>query len=187
MVKATTFTATGGIVAVNGILDPAAVEIGSGTALQGTGTIIGNVAMGGTLTPGAPGTPGTLTIFGDYEHIGNGTLEELMSPFSRAFLNVNGNVALDSGSILDITLLQGYNPLGQTFSIMDYNSLVGQFSNGSSFWDDGYLWDVTYGQHEIDVTAVSTPEPSSLILLFVGLAALALYAHRKMGKTRRLA
>ena len=56
---------------------------------------------------------------------------------------------------------------------MDYNALTGQFSNGSSFWDDGYLWDVTYGQHEIDVTAVRTPEPSSLLLLFVGLAALA--------------
>ena len=47
-------------------------------ALGGTGTINGNVAMGGTLTPGATGTPGTLVIFGNYEQLGDGTLEELM-------------------------------------------------------------------------------------------------------------
>ena len=109
--------------------------------------------------PGAPGAPGTLAIFGNYEQIGNGTLEELMSPLSRSFLNVNGSVALDSNSRLNILLLNGDDPLGQTFSIMGYNSLVGQFSNGSSFWDDGFLWDITYGQHGVDVTAVSTPEP----------------------------
>ncbi len=100
---------------------------------------------------------------------------------------MNGNVTLDSGSFLNIVLLQGFNPLGETFSIMDYSSLIGQFSNGSSFWDDGYLWDVTYGQNEIDVTAVRTPEPSSLLLLFVGLAVLAFCAHRKMDKTHRVA
>jgi len=46
---------------------------------------------------------------------------------------------------------------------------------------------VTYGQNQIDVTAVQAPEPSSLLLLFLGLVALALYAHRKMDKTQRLA
>jgi hypothetical protein len=70
---------------------------------------------------------------------------------------------------------------------MDFASLDGQFANGSSFWDDGYLWDITYYQHEVDVTAVQAPEPSSLLLLVLGLATLALYAYRKMDKTRRLA
>ncbi len=100
---------------------------------------------------------------------------------------MNGSVALDSNSYLDIILLNGCNPLGQKIDIMDYSSLVGQFSNGSSFSEDGYLWDVTYGQHEIDVTAVKTPEPSSLLQLSIGLAALAFYVHRKMRKTQRLA
>jgi hypothetical protein len=187
LVSATTFTATGGTVTVNGILDPTAVEIGSHGTLQGTGKIFGNVAMGGTIMPGAPGAPGTLTIFGNYEQIGNGSLEELMSPLSRSLLKVNGSVALDSNSYLDIILLNGYDPLGQKIDIMDYSSLAGQFSNGSSFWEDGYLWDVTYGQHEVDVTAVKTPEPGSLLQLSIGLAALAFYAHKKMNKTKRLA
>jgi fibronectin-binding autotransporter adhesin len=180
LVKATTFQATGGTVTVNGTLDPTAVEFASGATLQGTGTIVGNVAMGGTIMPGGPGTPGTLTIFGNYEQIGSGTLDELMSPVSRALLHVSGDVALDSGSMLQITLLNGFNPLGQTFSIMDYNSLVGEFSNGSSFWDDGYLWNATYGQHEIDVTAVKTPEPSSLLLLGLGSMLLGGLARRKI-------
>ena len=70
---------------------------------------------------------------------------------------------------------------------MDFAFLNGQFVNGSSFWDDNYLWNITYRQHEIDVTAVQAPEPSSLLLLFIGMAALNLYAHRKMGKTQHLA
>jgi hypothetical protein len=100
---------------------------------------------------------------------------------------VNGDVALDSGSFLDIILLNGYDPLGQSFNIIGYNSLVGEFSNGSSFWQDGFLWDLSYGQSGVEVTAVSTPEPSSLLLLFLGLAALASYAQQKKSKTQRLA
>ena len=76
-ISATTFKATGGTVTVNGTLDPTAgtldptaVEIGSGATLKGTGKIVGNVAMSGTMIPGGPGAPGTLTIFGNYEQIG---------------------------------------------------------------------------------------------------------------------
>jgi len=39
----------------------------------------------------------------------------------------------------------------------------------------------------IDLTAVSTPEPGSFFLLFVGLATQAFCANRKMDNTRRLA
>jgi hypothetical protein len=53
--------------------------------------------------------------------------------------------------------------------------------------DDGYVWDISYGKDEIFVTAVGTPEPSSLLLLFVGLLALALCVHRKLEKARRVA
>jgi hypothetical protein len=183
------YTQTGGSTLVNGTLTAtgsAIVNIQGGT-LGGTGTINGNVEMAGTMMPGAPGTPGTLTIFGNYEQTGNGTFDELMGPLSHSFLDVSGNVSLDSGALLDITLLDSYDPLNQTFSIMDFAFLNGQFANGSAFWDDGYLWDITYRQHEVDVTAVQAPEPSSLLLLLIGLAVLALYAHPKMNKTQHLA
>jgi fibronectin-binding autotransporter adhesin len=187
LIKTGSFLATDGTVTVNGILDPTAVEIDSGATLLGTGTILGNVAMGGTIMPGAPGTSGMLTIIGNYEQIGDGIFDEQIGAPSAGFLNITGDAALDFNSYLDIILLNGYDPLGQTFNIMDYGSLVGQFSNGSSFWQDGFLWDISYGQHEIDVTAVSAPEPSSLLLLSLGLAALAFCAHKKMLTARHLA
>ena len=57
---------------------------------------------------------------------------------------VSGNVVLDPGATLDITLLGGFNPRRSTIPTMDFSTLSGQFANGSSFWDDGYLWDITY-------------------------------------------
>jgi PEP-CTERM motif-containing protein len=167
------FTATGGTVTVNGTLDPAAVLFTSGADLRGTGSIVGNVVVDGTIMPGAPGAPGTLTIVGNYQQLNTGTLIDLMSPVSQSLLNVRGNVVLGPDSILQISLLNGFNPLGQTFDVMSYGALFGQFANGTSFWGDGYLWNLTYGQNEIEVTAVSaTPEPSSFLFLGLGLLGL---------------
>ncbi len=137
------------------------------------------------MMPGSAGIPGSLAIIGNYEQVENGLFDELIGASSNGFLDVTGDVALDSDSSLNIDLLDGYNPLGKTFDIMDYNALVGEFSNGSSFWDDGYVWDISYGRNQIDVTAMSTPEPSSLFLLFIGLVVLAQYVRRKTEKTTR--
>lgn len=181
----TNYTQTDGSTLVNGTLTAtgsAIVNIRSG-ALGGNGTINGNVLMsgimmpGGTLTPGD--SPGTLTIFGSYEQTGLATFDELMSPLSQSLLDVNGNVTLDPGALLEITLLNGFNPFGQTFDIMNYSALSGEFVNGSSFWDDGYLWDVDYGQNQIDITAVKAPEPGTFTLLAVGLIAFIVYSWRK--------
>ena len=114
-ISATTFKATGGTITVNGTLDPTAVEIGSGATLLGTGRIVGNVAMGGTMIPGGPDAPGTITIFGNYEQTGNGILREFISSSSNGLLNVSGDVALDPHSVLSISLLDGFNPLGGYF------------------------------------------------------------------------
>ena len=175
----TNYTQTAGRTTVDGTLTAtsgAIVDIQGGT-LGGKGTINGNVLVAGTMMPGD--APGTLTIFGNYEQKDTGIFEELMSPFAQAFLDVSGNVVLHPGATLDITLLGGFNPLGDTISIMDFSTVSGQFANGSSFWDDGFLWDITYRQHEVDVTAVQAPEPSSLLLLGIGSLAIGAIAKRK--------
>jgi hypothetical protein len=171
---ATTFSATGGTVTVNGNLDPTAVEIGSGALLDGTGTIIGNVAMGGTIVPGSAGAPGALTIIGNYEQIGNGVFDELISgASSNGVLDVTGTLALDQDSQLMITLLGGFNPIGDSFTIMSYTSLLGEFANGSNFVADGYDWTVTYGPNDVTLTAVTAaPEPGTLPLIGIGVLAL---------------
>jgi hypothetical protein len=154
-----------------------------GGALGGSGTVNGNVLMGGTMTPGPGSSPGTLTINGNYAQTSTGTLDELISPTSRSLLQVNGSVTLGSGSTLELTLWNGYDPLGDAFVIMDYNSLCGEFSNGSSFWDDGYLWDITYGQNQIEVSAVKTPEPGTFPLLGIGMLGLVFYSWRNWARS----
>ena len=173
--NSTTYTQTAGSTVVDGTLTAtkgAIVNIRGGT-LSGTGTINGNVLMGGTLMPGD--APGTLTIFGNYEQTSTGTFDELLSPSSHSLLDVNGNAVLDHGTGLEIALLNGFNPINQTFDIMNYSSLTGIFANGSSFWDDGFLWDVTYGPNQIDITAVQSPEPGSFDLLVFGLIGLVMF------------
>jgi hypothetical protein len=174
VLSATTFSASGGTVTVNGLLDPTAVEIGSGAALQGSGTVIGNVAMGGTIMPGSAGAPGTLMIVGNYEQIGSGVFDELISgASSNGVLDVTGILALDQDSQLVITLLGGFNPIGDSFTIMSYNSLLGEFANGSNFVADGYDWTLTYGPNDVTLTAVTAaPEPGTLPLIGIGVLAL---------------
>jgi len=114
--RSTKYTQTASTTLVNGTLTAtgsAIVNIQGGT-LGGTGTINGNVLMAGTMMPGD--APGTLAIFGNYEQAGSGMFDELMSP-SASFLNVNGNVLLDPDAFLEITLIGGFDPLGQTFTL----------------------------------------------------------------------
>jgi len=177
LATSTNYTQTSGSTLVDGTLTAtggAIVDIKHGI-LSGTGTINGNVLMGGTLRPGD--APGTLTIFGNYEQTHTGTFDELLSPSSHSLLDVSGKALLDHGTGLEIALLNGFNPIDQTFDSMNYSSLTGVFADGSSFWDDGFLWDVTYGANQIDITAVQagvgpptsqTPEPGPLLLLALG-------------------
>jgi len=152
-ISATTFKATGGTVTVNGTLDRTAVEIGSGATFQGTGKIVGNVSMGGTIILGGLGVPGTVTIFGNYEQTGNGILRAFISSSSNGLLSVSADVALDSDSILSITF-NGFNPIGDTFTIMDYASLVGQVSNGKPSTVAGYetVWRIYLAPYLQEIT-----------------------------------
>jgi len=101
---------------------------------------------------------------------------------------VTGVLTLDSGSLLEITLQGGFNPLGDSFTILDYGSLAGEFSNGTSFFADGFNWTLAYGPNDAVLTAVSTdpittPEPGTISLLTVGLVGLVYSAWRKRARS----
>lgn len=186
----TNYTQTAGSTLVDGTLTAtgsAIVDIKGGT-LSGTGTINGDVLMKGILSPGSNGVPGALTINGNYEQGGAGVFDELISGAnSNGLLDVTGILALDPGSLLEITLQGGFDPLGDSFTILDYGSLLGEFSNAPIFFADGFEWTVTYGSNDAILTAVGVPEPGTIPLIAIGfLAMLGYAAKREKESSKRL-
>jgi hypothetical protein len=147
-----------------------------GGKLSGTGTINGDVLMKGMMSPGSGGVPGTFTVNGNYQQTSTGVFDEIIkSSSANGLLDVTGLLALDPGSLLKITLQGGFDPVGDSFTILDYGSLSGEFGNGTSFMADGFNWTLTYGSNDAILTAVSadppvtTPEPGTIALLAFGL------------------
>jgi hypothetical protein len=182
------YTQTAGRTIVNGTLTAtsgAIVDI-EGGKLGGTGMINGDVLMKGIMSPGSGGAPGTLTVNGSYEQTSGSVFDEIIKgASSNGLLDVTGALALDPGSLLAITLQNGFDPVGDSFTILDDGSLSGGFGNGTSFAADGYNWTLTYGPGDVILTAVSvddpvnTPEPGTISLIAIGLLPLLGYAGKR--------
>lgn len=115
-----------GILSVNGALS-ADTTIQAGGTLQGTGIITGNVRNSGTVAPG--NSIGTLTIIGDYTQPSGGELDIEFDPSSADLLIVQGDVHLQSGSILSLFPTLGTYAPNQIYTIVDPTGVVnGTFS-----------------------------------------------------------
>ena len=188
------YTQTGGHTTVNGTLSAtggAMVDI-EGGKLSGTGTINGDVLMKGIMSPGSGGVPGTFTVNGNYQQTAAGVFDEIIKgASSNGLLDVTGLLALDPGSLLEITLQGGFDPVGDSFTILDYGSLSGEFGNGTSFMADGYNWTLAYGPGDAILTAVSTdppintPEPGTISLIAFGFLPLLGYATKRRSAAGR--
>jgi hypothetical protein len=183
----TNYTQRAGSTLVDGTLTAtsgAIVDIKGGT-LSGTGAINGDVLMKGILSPGSNGVPGALTINGNYEQGGAGVFDELISGAnSNGVLDVTGILSLDPGSLLKITLQGGFDPLRDSFTILDYGSLVGEFSNGSEFSADGFEWSLSYNANDAVLTAVGVPEPGTIPLIAIGFLAVLGFAAKRTCSTK---
>ena len=189
----TDYTQTAGHTTVNGTLTAtggAEVDI-EGGKLSGTGMINGDVLMKGIMPPGSGGVPGTFTVNGNYQQTSAGVFDEIIkSSSSNGLLDVSGLLALDPGSLLEITLQGGFDPVGDSFTILDYGSLSGEFGNGTSFMADGFNWTLTYGSNDAILTAVSsdpvsTPEPGTIALPAFGFLPLLGYAAKRRSPAGR--
>jgi hypothetical protein len=150
--------------------------------VKGLGTFE-NVIMNGTFSPGLSPT---------ISYVNNLT----MGANSILDMEIGGLVAgtqfdklIDSGTLtldgtLKITLINGFNPqLGQSFDLLDWNSLFGTFSSfdfSLASLDPGLMWDTTqlYSNGSILVSAV--PEPNSLLLVLLGM--ILTYPRRRGGR-----
>ena len=192
------YVQTSGRTIVDGTLNSVpAIQIQAGS-LVGTGTINGNVAMTGrivngierpTIQPGEQGTPGTLTINGNFNTSVTSSFDELIggNGLGNGRVIVNGTATLGADSLLNIVLLNGFTPLaGETFTLMDFLGGSGTFANAptTGFQMDGINWTISYNANDIILDAGSpVPEPSSVIVMGPSLAALFGYLWRKRAAT----
>ena len=152
----TTFLQTAGSTRLRGGGITGSLNIVGGT-LSGSGNIGGAVTSAGTVMPGS--SPGTLNLMNTYVQADTGTLQIEIggATVGNGYdqLNVTGSATL--AGTLAVSLVNGFTPqLGDSFEIMTFGSLAGQFSNVTGLGiAPGLQWDVAYGSTNITLTAAA--------------------------------
>ena len=148
--------------------------------LAGIGTIDGNLTNNGRVSPGSTGAPGVLTVTGDYTQTQFATLMiQIAGASDFSVLNVLGNANLSG--FLDPVLLNGFVPMiGDTFTFLNYGSLIGECSRiQHQVFDNGMLqWSVIYEADYAILTVGPNTIPdagSTVPLLGLGLLGLLTY------------
>ena len=159
--------------------------------LAGTGTINGNLTNNGKVSPGSAGSPGMLTVTGNYTQAQYAALMiQLAGANAGEFsvLNILGTANL-SGQ-LEPLLLNGFLPtVGGSFTFLQYGAV-----NGTLFMFNRNIdnlpehWEVSYFPTfaVLTVAAGNVPVPdqaSTLLLLMLGLTALLMCRRHLVCKT----
>lgn len=171
---------TAGSTRIDGTLTTETFALDGGT-FGGHGAIGGDliVGAGGVVAPG--GSPGLLTINGNYTQDPLASLAIELGGLIRedeySALIVTGDLTLDG--TLDVLLWDGFEPLaGDSFDVLDWDALYGTFAivhlptlTGDLHWDASGLY--TSGVLNVYSSGSSViPAPGALPLVLVGLAAL---------------
>jgi len=176
------------------------LTVETGTTLGGNGTIGGaaTINSGGTLTPGLNGL-GALTFTNGLTLSAGATSSvSLTSPSAYSSINIKGGVLSYNGDLI-INFSTNAAVAGNTFTLFNMtngaiengnlsgieltNSLLGSTwmnNSGVGTWSLGFggvEWVFTQANGELVTSAV--PEPSTYVLLSIGLAALVLLYRRR--------
>ena len=166
-----TLTKTGaGELALNNV-----VNASGGSLACNEGTCSGTLLLAGSLANAAVVSPGegtgALAVAGDYSQSAAGTLLLEIGEGQNDLLAVGGDLL--AGGELEVVLVDGFEPDdGDTFDVLDFGSLSGQFSLELPGLSAGLMWDASslYSTGQLAVTAV--PEPTTAMLIVVSCIAL---------------
>ncbi|MBI5397172.1 MAG: PEP-CTERM sorting domain-containing protein [Verrucomicrobia bacterium] len=152
------------------------LSLQTNASLTGIGTILGTTTNFGTIAPG--NSAGTLNFNGDL-WLEDSSILEMELAATNIFDRVIVAAAMKAGGILNVSLINGFNPQAtNTFDLFDFGSMAGIFNSVNlPALNPGLSWDTSklYTAGEIAVV----PEPSTYALMGVGLAALAWRRKRK--------
>ncbi|MGD9633613.1 MAG: LamG-like jellyroll fold domain-containing protein [Pirellulales bacterium] len=169
-----------GTLKINNVVESTGGSIvGGGGAIGGSGSFDGDlINLSSTIAPG--NSPGVLTIGGDYQQAESGTLQIELGGVARGseydVLKVGGDVTLHGGTLEVVWANQFAPAAGDTFDILDFAAIAGQFSQlqlpGGINWDLSRL----YVDGTLTVASV-VPEPGTLGIAAFGL--LLLFARKR--------
>jgi hypothetical protein len=133
----------------SGLLSAGLVDLEGGT-LSGSGVINADVVNNAVLNVGQAGSPGVLTIVGNYTQTSGGVLViEIDGRTAGSFdqLNITGQATLDG----TLTVIKGFQPdSGESFQVLNFGSRTGTFAilNG-----DGSAFDPRYNDTNLILVA----------------------------------
>lgn len=153
-----------GTLTVNGSME-SEVNVISGAVLNGTGSL-GDVNVYGTLEPAD--AIGTMT--GSEFNFNSGSIytDEINPSGSSDLLSASSNIAIDSGTTLQLDLDPGTYTLGQTYTIMSAPSITGEFSSIDASIPTGYSARLIYYSNHVDLELVSDDSSNQPLVIGAG-------------------
>ncbi len=160
-----TVTTPGTVGVGTGALGPGgSVRVSESGFLLGAGDVQGKVIVGsgGRISPESAGSPGLLTVTGDFEQDAGGTYSAEIggTAAGTGFDQINVTGAASLGGNLNVRFVKGFTPVdGQTFRVLKAASRSGQFATISAPAQAGISVSYDAAGAIVTITSVETGTP----------------------------
>ncbi len=153
-------TVASGTLFMNGTLGgPGLMTVSPGATLGGTGTIIKDITINGTLAPG--NSIGTINLVGAQTLAPGSTTVIELNPTTNDLVNVTGTMMIDLGTTLQLIPLPGMYSTSMTRTIIQTTGgLSGTFSTVSPL--PFFIGNVTYTPFDVLLTITPVISPTVL-------------------------